>query len=65
MDLTAGNGAGSGPPSPTQKGQELVPPPPPPPGLPIDDNIIYLFIIAVMFGVFIIYRSSIKAKTTV
>ena len=58
MDLTAGNGAGSGPPSPTGKK------PPPPPGLAIDENIIVLFILALLFGIYIIYTNVIKARTS-
>ena len=59
MDLTAGNGSSSGPPSPTGKT------PAPPPGLPIDDNIMVLFIIAFLFGIYIIYTNSIKDKSSV
>lgn len=59
MDLTAGNGSGLGPPSPTGKKK-----PPPPPGLPIDDSIIVLFILALIFGIYIIYTNKIKAKTS-
>ena len=58
MDVLAGNGAGSGPPSPTGKK------PPPPPGLPIDDTIVFLVICGLMFGFYVIYMHSIKSKTT-
>jgi len=37
--------------------------PPPPPGLPIDENILILIIIAILFGIYIIYNHNIKAKT--
>ncbi len=37
--------------------------PPPPPGLPIDDNIYMLLLIAFLFGIFIIYKNNIKTKT--
>jgi hypothetical protein len=44
------------------------PPPPnykrpaPPQGLPIDENISFLVIIAIMFGIYIIYRHRLKTK---
>lgn len=37
--------------------------PPPPPGLPIDDSILLFAIIAVLFGINIIYNHRIKQKT--
>ena len=45
------------PPPPTGKK------PPPPPGLPLDENIIILLMIALLFGIYIIYNHSIKTKT--
>ena len=39
--------------------------PPPPPGLPIDDNLFILLIIAVLFGIYIIYKHQLKAKTPI
>lgn len=47
------------PPPPTGKR------PPPPPGLPIDENIIFLLFIAVLFGIYIIYNHNIKTKTPI
>lgn len=47
------------PPPPTGKK------PPPPPGLPIDENILILLIIAVLFGIYIIYNYHIKTKTPI
>jgi hypothetical protein len=37
--------------------------PPPPPGLPIDDSILILVAIAILFGIYIIYNHNIKTKT--
>lgn len=37
--------------------------PPPPPGLDIDENILFLLFIAVLFGIYIIYNHNIKTKT--
>jgi hypothetical protein len=37
-------------------------PPPPPPGLPIDENIMILVVIALLFGIYIIYKHSVKRK---
>jgi len=37
--------------------------PPPPPGLPIDDNLFILLILAALFGIYIIYKYQQKAKT--
>jgi hypothetical protein len=44
---------------------QIVPPPappPPPPGLPIDNGILILFIVALLYGSFIIINN-IKRKT--
>jgi hypothetical protein len=56
----AGNGGGSGPPSPTAKTNDF--PVDPPDGLPIDENVIILAVIALCFGIYIIYKHSIKTK---
>ena len=39
--------------------------PPPPPGLPIDENLYVLLVIAVLFGIYIIYRHNLKTKTPI
>ncbi|MFV8345254.1 hypothetical protein [Flavobacterium sp. ZB4P13] len=52
----------AGPPVPNPFGRRK---PPPPPGLPIDENIFVLLIIALLFGIYIIYRHYIKTKTTI
>jgi hypothetical protein len=54
----AGTPANSGPPSPTGK-------PPGPPGLPIDDNTLMLLIVALLFGIYIIYKRTIKEKASI
>ncbi|WP_310560257.1 hypothetical protein [Flavobacterium sp.] len=46
-----------GPPAPNFKR------PPPPPGLPIDENILFLLVIALLFGIYIIYKQKINIKT--
>ncbi|MFV5694377.1 hypothetical protein ACM55G_02915 [Flavobacterium sp. LB3P122] len=46
---------GQGPPPPA--------PPPPPPGLPIDEDIFMGIIIALLFGIYIIYSFRLKTKT--
>ncbi len=48
----------SDPPTP---GPSLVPPP----GLPIDENIFILIIIALLFGVYVIYSHRLKTKTPI
>lgn len=58
MDVYAGNGSGAGPPAPTEKVAFDTPPP----GLPIDENIFILFSIAMLFGVYIVYRGNFKTK---
>lgn len=58
LSAFAGNGAGSGPPSPTGKT-------PPPPGLPIDENIFLLVGIAILFGIYIIYKNNLKTKNPI
>jgi hypothetical protein len=45
------------PPPPTGKK------PPPPPGLPIDENLFILVLIAILFGIYIIYKYQSKTKT--
>ena len=37
--------------------------PPAPPGTPIDDNILFFLLIAVLFGIYIIYKQNINIKT--
>lgn len=55
MTSFAGNGNG-GPPSPTGKR------PPGPPGLPIDENLHILLTIALLYGIFILYKHRLKTK---
>jgi hypothetical protein len=57
MYAFAGNPDGPPVPSPTGKKK-----PPPPPGLPIDENIMILVVIALLFGIYIIYKQSVKRK---
>jgi hypothetical protein len=62
MDVYAGKGPGNGPPAPTGKGALL---PPGPRGLPIDENVFILLSVAIFFGIYIIYKNSLKAKTSI
>ncbi len=39
--------------------------PPPPPGLPIDENLYTVFVLALLFGVYTIYKHQSKSKKTV
>jgi len=39
--------------------------PPPPPGLPIDENILFLLLIAVVLGIYIINNHNVKTKTPI
>jgi hypothetical protein len=48
-----------GPPAPTERN------PPPPPALSIDENIFVIMIIATLFGIYIIYKHTLKAKNSV
>ena len=52
------------PPPPNANGKinNGLPPPPPPPTTPIDENLSVLLIIAIMFGIYIIYNQTIKIK---
>ncbi|MBC5839201.1 hypothetical protein [Flavobacterium muglaense] len=61
MDLVAGAKPSSGPPSPTGKGAAG---PVTPPGLPIDGNLVLLFVAAVLLGIYIIYIRPIKVKAS-
>jgi hypothetical protein len=38
--------------------------PPPPPGLPLDENILILLILAILFGIFILYNHKLKTKNS-
>lgn len=55
-----GGYAKNGPPAPTQNAS----PPPPPDGL-IDENIIALLLVGVLFGIYIIYNHKLKQKRPV
>jgi hypothetical protein len=39
--------------------------PPSPPGLPIDENISILIILAILFGIYIIYKYQLKTKAPI
>ncbi|SFF29850.1 hypothetical protein SAMN04488131_11449 [Flavobacterium xueshanense] len=52
--------ANHAPPSPTGRRR-----PPPPPGLPIDENILTLMLVALVLGIYIIYRFKLKQKTPI
>ena len=49
---------------PPPDGKEYIPPPP---GefLPIDENIFILMTVALLFGIYIIYKHKLKQKTTI
>lgn len=51
--------AGPNPPAPGAKK------PPPPPGLPIDDGVYLVFILALLYGIYIIYNYQLKTKTPI
>jgi len=61
LNVYAGKGAGNGPPAPTGK----MATPPPPPGAAIDENVFILFCSAIFFGIYIIYKNNLKAKTSI
>ncbi|WP_413999568.1 hypothetical protein ACMDB5_03145 [Flavobacterium sp. W1B] len=46
------------PPAPTNQRNT----PPPPDGLPIDENIVILVVIALLFGIYVIYNHRLKTK---
>lgn len=56
------NAIAADPPVPSPMGRRK---PPPPPGLPIDEHIFILLILAVLFGIYIIYSFRIKTKTPI
>jgi hypothetical protein len=49
------------PPSPNPTGKK----PPPPKGLSIDEDVFILFIIAILLGIYIIYKNNLKAKNPI
>jgi hypothetical protein len=63
--IYAGRQPEKGPPSPTAKATATATPPPPPPGLPIDENIFILFSLAILLGIYIIYKNNLKAKNPI
>ena len=52
------------PPPPTQFSNNDGTPPPPPPGMDIDENLTILVIMAIIFGIYIIYNQQAKTKKT-
>ncbi|MFV8324545.1 hypothetical protein [Flavobacterium sp. ZS1P14] len=56
------NALADGPPVPSPTGKKALPPPP---GLPINENIFVILIIAALFGIYIIYSFKLKAKTPI
>jgi hypothetical protein len=61
MYAFAGNA--DGPPAPSPNGR--LPPPPPSVAAPIDENIVILMIMALLFGIYIIYIDALKTKTPI
>jgi hypothetical protein len=61
MHAFAGNADGPPAPSPTGK----APPSPPVLVVPIDENIVILMIMALLFGIYIIYINALKTKTPI
>ena len=51
------------PPPPTSRVTAVSAFPPPPDGLPVNENIFILIIIAILLGVYIIYNHNLKTKT--
>ncbi|MFV7235129.1 hypothetical protein [Flavobacterium sp. ZB4R12] len=56
------NAIAADPPVPSPMGRRK---PPPPPGLPIDEHIFIAMIIAVLFGIYIIYSFKLKTETPI
>lgn len=62
----AGSGPKPPPPPPNAKATAAMSDPlMPPPGLPIDENICILIIIALIFGIYVIYSHKLKTKTPI
>jgi len=54
------------PPSPTGKSAATMAPPPPPElAVPVDQGLALLFVIALLYGVYIIYNHHLKTKTPI
>ncbi len=51
--------AKSGPPAPTHKT------PPPPPGVPINEDVFSILILALILGLYMIYKHNLKTKTSI
>jgi hypothetical protein len=49
----------------SQGGPPAPAPPPPPPGLLIDENIFILFSLAILSGIYIIYKNNLKTKNPI
>lgn len=62
MSIFAGTAPASGPPSPTGKGAAV---PPPPPGLPINDYIFVMILVALLLGFYVVNKRQIKTKASI
>mgnify|MGYP007050479117 CR=1 FL=1 len=50
---------------PTVQTPPTPPPPTPPPGAPIDGSLFVLFFVAILFGVFVLYRHNKNKKQVI
>ncbi|MEZ4853098.1 hypothetical protein [Flavobacterium sp.] len=50
---------------PTVQTPPTPPPPTPPPGAPIDGGLFMLFFVAILFGVFVLYKYNTKKKQVI
>ena len=53
------------PPAPSRTGKAAAEPPPPPPGLSIDQGVVVLVIVALLYGIYCIYSFRKKVKASV
>jgi hypothetical protein len=62
-----GSGFEKGPPPPDKNGKVVAAASTPPvgPGLPIGENIVVLVIVALLFGIYVIYKDRVKTKSPI
>jgi hypothetical protein len=56
------NALAGDPPMPNPAGRKR---PPPPPGLAIDENVVFLLLVALLFGIYIVYVNRLNKKSSI
>ena len=57
--------AKTNPPQPNPNGRTNNGLPPPPPGMPLDTNLVFLIALAIVLGMYLIYKNSLNTKNPI